>query len=128
MPLPSFMDFLFPDEAETEAGKIANELGKTYFRARLVDKGLDWATGSGLKLPFTSDDYEDAVNNDESFITRSRNLAGQSVLQRINENILESKPMKTAIFGALPSVTTNTGRGLKNVNSGLGFLRRLTGR
>lgn len=125
MQLPSIMDFLFP-EAETEAGKIASEIGKTYFRTRLLDRGIDWLDGT-RNIPFTSDQYERSINDDETIVTKSRDLAGRVMLQRINENILESKPMKTAIFGALPGATTNTGRSF-HVPAGFSLLRRLTGR
>lgn len=125
------LDLIYPDP-ETDTGRFAKDLGKIYFRTRLLDKGMDWLFQNAM--PTTTAAYSKATNEDEPFITKAPTLAGKQVLQQINEDMIAARPMRESIYGALPQSNARGMLGLgistgaKNVISNLRGIGRFFGR
>ena len=126
--LGTFLDMMNPfDEPSDDIEKMANALSRSYFKHKAVDRASDWVFNK--LMPTTSDDYQQAVNEEEPLYTVAPRLTGQRVLQTINENLIEGKSMKDAIHGRLPAATNTIGRiHVPSSSSGLSLIRRLFGR
>lgn len=136
---------------ETDTGKLAAELGTVYWRGRMLHKLTDRMLPDdeeealekqdrrlsialrrrALGLPMTSDDYEEAQNENRPYRTTMTTLAGREVSQLIPESTLLGKgavrlpwasPAPAMERGLLGALTGIGGKYAGSIGRGIGRL------